>query len=65
VKSSSRTSFVAVHRKDPAGPAHLPPEGACAYAAGTVKIHVSNILSKLAARDRTQAVLRALELRLL
>jgi len=34
-------------------------------APGTVKNHVSNILSKLSARDRTRAVLRAQELGLL
>jgi DNA-binding NarL/FixJ family response regulator len=34
-------------------------------AAGTVKNHVSNILSKLNARDRTQAILQAQELGLL
>lgn len=34
-------------------------------AEGTVKNHVSNILGKLAVRDRTRAVLKALELGLL
>jgi DNA-binding NarL/FixJ family response regulator len=29
---------------------------------GTIKNHVSNILSKLGVRDRTRAVLRAIEL---
>ena len=34
-------------------------------AEGTIKNHVSNILSKFGVRDRTRAVLRALELRIL
>jgi len=38
---------------------------ACGVVEGTVKTHVSNILSKLGVRDRTRAVLRALELGLL
>ncbi|HEX6904794.1 MAG TPA: response regulator transcription factor [Thermoanaerobaculia bacterium] len=38
---------------------------ALGMAEGTVKIHVSNILSKMGARDRTHAVLRALEMRML
>ena len=41
------------------------PRQQLALAEGTVKNHVSNILSKLGARDRTQAVLSALELGLL
>lgn len=32
---------------------------------GTVKVHVGNILTKLGAQNRTQAVLRANELQLL
>ena len=31
------------------------------YARGTIKNHVSNILSKLGVRDRTRAVLKAIE----
>ncbi|TMQ05290.1 MAG: response regulator transcription factor [Deltaproteobacteria bacterium] len=38
---------------------------ACGVVEGTVKTHVSNILSKLGVRDRTRAVLRALEIGLL
>lgn len=39
--------------------------GRLTIAPGTVKNHVSNVLSKLNARDRTQAVLRAQEIGLL
>ena len=35
--------------------------GALSVAEGTVKNHVSNILSKMGVRDRTRAVLKALE----
>ena len=38
--------------------------GALRVAEGTVKNHVSNILSKLGVRDRTRAVLKAFELKL-
>ena len=38
---------------------------ACGVVEGTIKTHVSNILAKLGVRDRTRAVLRALELGLL
>jgi DNA-binding NarL/FixJ family response regulator len=38
---------------------------ACFVAKGTVKNHISNILSKLGVRDRTRAVLRALHLGLI
>lgn len=39
--------------------------GTFELAEGTVKNHISNILSKLGVRDRTQAVLRAVELGLI
>jgi DNA-binding NarL/FixJ family response regulator len=35
------------------------------FAEGTVKNHVSNILSKMGVRDRTRAVLKSLELGLI
>jgi DNA-binding NarL/FixJ family response regulator len=38
---------------------------ACFVAEGTVKNHISSILSKLGVRDRTRAVLRALHLGLI
>jgi DNA-binding NarL/FixJ family response regulator len=38
---------------------------ACFVAEGTVKNHISNILSKLGVRDRTRAVLRGLHLGLM
>jgi DNA-binding NarL/FixJ family response regulator len=39
--------------------------GKLCLAEGTVKNHITNILAKLAVRDRTQAALKAVELRLL
>mgnify|MGYP000046822602 CR=1 FL=1 len=36
--------------------------GALGVATGTVKNHISNILSKMGVRDRTRAVLKAIEL---
>ena len=39
--------------------------GSLSVAEGTVKNHVSNILSKLGVRDRTRAVLKAFELGLI
>ena len=39
--------------------------GKLCLAEGTVKNHITNILAKLAVRDRTQAALKAIELRLL
>jgi DNA-binding NarL/FixJ family response regulator len=39
--------------------------GACSVSEGTIKTHVSNILAKLGVRDRTRAVLRALEIGIL
>ena len=41
------------------------PVSAANTKSGTIKNHVSNILSKLGVRDRTRAVLKAFELQLI
>lgn len=75
--SSMETRFAALDEPDPltdreteilrlmaAGHSNKEIARSLDVAEGTVKNHVSNILSKLGVRDRTRAVLRAFELRL-
>lgn len=71
---SMRTEFSSLSRPDPltdreteilrlmaGGYSNKEIAGALSVAEGTVKNHVSNILSKMGVRDRTRAVLKALE----
>lgn len=71
---SMRTEFTSLTRPDPltdreteilrlmaGGYSNKEIAGALSVAEGTVKNHVSNILSKMGVRDRTRAVLKALE----
>lgn len=72
-----RNEFVSLERPDPltdreteilrlmaSGFSNKEIAGSLGVAEGTIKNHVSNILSKLGVRDRTRAVLKAFELQL-
>ena len=72
-----RNEFVSLERPDPltdreteilrlmaSGFSNKEIAGSLGVAEGTIKNHVSNILSKLGVRDRTRAVLKAFELKL-
>lgn len=75
---SSSTDFISLERPDPltereteilrlmsGGYSNKEIARALDVAEGTVKNHVSNILSKIGVRDRTRAVLKAFELKLI